>query len=485
MPGALPASNDMRAAPHEADAPDDATPNSRNIDGAQGNVTVESNPTPAANALGASTLHGANGDIDEIVANAARAYSADPGQQFAQQANWDRSLQSGLREQALIGGLQNQFGRMANDSIAESRAQDVALKQALGPEFAASANGALAQQRAQHAAKAAAAARLDAARNAAGLDFGRGANDWSDDAAPIDFGNRSASWSDGDASPSMLDRAKSVAKWADQPIGWLDDVRKTAQRGNEQIGDALNALGLHGLADAHGAWGDLTGSSMPTRPWELALSAAPYAGKAGPLLREGATAFGPQIERMFERAVPSLRVNMVPDGPSFGPASPEGSSPKSASPEGSSSTPAYPDGLAYRTDLARHLIGPDGFKQSGALHGTHNLENAKAALDRKNATYNLNPTGTNGISELGYQYTKPNGSVVKESKTVYDPSVFSDQAMLDLSQRVGQRAYEAYLKDPSKTRADLSEGGMNLRAYINIDRKTGLPYVGNVHPLGD
>ncbi len=40
-----------------------------------------------------------------------------------------------------------------------------------------------------------------------------------------------------------------------------------------------------------------------------------------------------------------------------------------------------------------------------------------------------------------------------------------------------------YMMDSSQTRFDLNEGGVNFRAYINIDPKTGVPYVGNVHPI--
>jgi hypothetical protein len=90
-----------------------------------------------------------------MVGQAAQAYRGDAGTQFAQQTNWNLSLQAGLREQALVGGLQDEFGQQANDALAASRAQDQALKQQLGSEFASSANWALAGQRAEHAAAAA------------------------------------------------------------------------------------------------------------------------------------------------------------------------------------------------------------------------------------------------------------------------------------------------------------------------------------------
>ena len=53
-----------------------------------------------------------------------------------------------------------------------------------------------------------------------------------------------------------------------------------------------------------------------------------------------------------------------------------------------------------------------------------------------------------------------------------------------MSQSVGQRAYETYMQNPAQgTRFDLSQGGVNFRAYINFDPVTGAPYVGKVHPI--
>ena len=142
-----------------------------------------------------------------------------------------------------------------------------------------------------------------------------------------------------------------------------------------------------------------------------------------------------------------------------------------------------PEGLAYRLDLPEHLAGPDGFTKSGQLSGTHNLSNATAALDAKGASYTLTPTGTAGISELSYSYTKPNsGKTITGSKTVYDPAVFSDQTMLDYSLSAGQQGWSRYLANPTTTSFDVTHGGVNFRTYINVDQY-GNPYVGNVHPI--
>lgn len=140
------------------------------------------------------------------------------------------------------------------------------------------------------------------------------------------------------------------------------------------------------------------------------------------------------------------------------------------------------EGLAYRADLPRHLAGPDGFR-GARLHGTHNADNAIAELQARGVPYRLEPTSTPGIAELRYDVTRPDGSVVTHSKTVYDPAVFSDATMLDLAQRAGDRAFADFQRNPAgPTSFDLVEDGVHLRVYINR-LSDGTPYVGNVHPI--
>jgi hypothetical protein len=142
-----------------------------------------------------------------------------------------------------------------------------------------------------------------------------------------------------------------------------------------------------------------------------------------------------------------------------------------------------PEGLAYRADLPQHLAGPHGFKGQ-KLHGTHNADNAIAELQGRGIPYRVEPTSTPGISELKYDVTRPDGSVVTNSKTIYDPAVFSDARMLELAQRAGERAFVEFMKDPANASNfyDFVEDGVKLRAYIN-KLPDGTPYVGNVHPI--
>ena len=144
---------------------------------------------------------------------------------------------------------------------------------------------------------------------------------------------------------------------------------------------------------------------------------------------------------------------------------------------------AFPDGLAFRVNLPAHLRGPEGFK-GGKLFGTHNQDFAVTEIQARGGTYSLTPTSTPGISEMTYQVVNPNtGKPVADTKTVYNPAVHSDQKMLELSLKAGERAFEAYKLNSTVNRYDFIEGGVNLRSYININQATGTPYIGNVHPI--
>jgi len=144
---------------------------------------------------------------------------------------------------------------------------------------------------------------------------------------------------------------------------------------------------------------------------------------------------------------------------------------------------AFTEGLAYRTDLPSHLAGPDGFTKSGQLSGTHNLQNATAALDAQGASYTINPTATAGVSELKYSYVNSaTGKTVSGAKTVYDPAVFGDQTMLNYSMKAGETGWQQFLTNPAQRTFDVSHGGVNFRVYINTD-KYGNNFVGNVHPI--
>ncbi|MGT0244769.1 LysM peptidoglycan-binding domain-containing protein [Burkholderia pyrrocinia] len=108
-----------------------------------------------------------------------------------------------------------------------------------------------------------------------------------------------------DSGPSVWDTVKGVARWSDTPITWLEDVADTVRRGNAMMASGLDAIGLSGLAGAQHTLGDLTSSMVPTRPWEVALSATPALGEVAPLLKSGAITFGPKIAGVAESMLAS------------------------------------------------------------------------------------------------------------------------------------------------------------------------------------
>jgi len=70
-----------------------------------------------------------------------------------------------------------------------------------------------------------------------------------------------------------------------------------------------------------------------------------------------------------------------------------------------------------------------------------------------------------------------------DTKTVYDPTVRSDQSMLRSAQKAGEQAFSRYKADPSKTVFHVTQDAIKFQAYIRVDRQTGATYVANVHPV--
>jgi len=52
-----------------------------------------------------------------------------------------------------------------------------------------------------------------------------------------------------------------------------------------------------------------------------------------------------------------------------------------------------------------------------------------------------------------------------------------------MSRGVAEQAFEIYKSENIQNCYDISSGGVNFRAYINFDPETGVPFVGNVHPI--
>lgn len=142
--------------------------------------------------------------------------------------------------------------------------------------------------------------------------------------------------------------------------------------------------------------------------------------------------------------------------------------------------------ITYPVELPEHLSGPNGFNSNQTLSAVHNRNNALQDLIKKGATYHLSTTATQGISEIDYKYfCDVRTKYIAGRKTLYDPEIYSDQDMFEMSLNAGKLAYELYIGGNTQKSYDITENGINFRAYINIEADTLAPYLSNVHPIGD
>ncbi|BDH46948.1 hypothetical protein TUM12370_29920 [Salmonella enterica subsp. enterica serovar Choleraesuis] len=94
-------------------------------------------------------------------------------------------------------------------------------------------------------------------------------------------------------------------------------------------------------------------------------------------------------------------------------------------------------------------------------------------------------TGVNGITEVKYLVPTKNrdGSLTgeykaaPETKTIYDPKVFSDEKILKLGQQAAANGFKEAMNSPNGT-ANVISGGISFRIYV--DKSTGI--VRNFHP---
>ncbi|PCE23749.1 hypothetical protein BWP39_29150 [Paraburkholderia acidicola] len=121
---------------------------------------------------------------------------------------------------------------------------------------------------------------------------------------------------------------RQAGQWLDTPISWLQHTAQTALKGNAIMAEGLDAVGLHGLASVQMGLGEVVSSSVPTRPWEVALSVAPLAGEVGPAMRAGAAMFGPKFAGITEGFL--ARPRIVPNEPRIVPEA--AASPKTITP---------------------------------------------------------------------------------------------------------------------------------------------------------
>ena len=143
----------------------------------------------------------------------------------------------------------------------------------------------------------------------------------------------------------------------------------------------------------------------------------------------------------------------------------------------------FPDGISFNKNLKNHMKSFDGLAQKTGIKGAHNMKDFEALVDTKGIKIvSKTETPTKGIYNIRYEIQKldklgmPTAEMkaVKSSKTVYDPTVFSDDEMLWL----GQVAAAGGDFSKADRMFDSAVGGLMFRVY----HENGV--VINIHPVG-
>ncbi len=146
----------------------------------------------------------------------------------------------------------------------------------------------------------------------------------------------------------------------------------------------------------------------------------------------------------------------------------------------------YPSGINFRIDQPKHLSKVDGFTQKNGISGGHNASAFYDAAKEYNVKIvSETPTGVKGITEVKYLIpTKDRAGnltgdykTTTETKTIYDPKIFSDQKILELGQQAAAKGYKDAMASKNG-QANVSVDGVNFRIYV--DKTTGT--VRNFHP---
>lgn len=149
--------------------------------------------------------------------------------------------------------------------------------------------------------------------------------------------------------------------------------------------------------------------------------------------------------------------------------------------------------IPFREGIRAHLKGPHDYTQADGITGTHNRNEFLRVADAHGVQYVETPTSVPGLTHIEYRIPaeEPSkaikfdsaGNVVYKSmsleKTVYDPTILSDDKMFRLGREAAVDGYqEALAKGDGAYSA--KSGDIWFRVYI--DRATG--EITSFHPKG-
>ena len=138
-------------------------------------------------------------------------------------------------------------------------------------------------------------------------------------------------------------------------------------------------------------------------------------------------------------------------------------------------------------DLRQHLTTVEKFNQSKAVTGGHNLDEFNKAVKQHNINVlnTVKSSNTPGVSHIKYQIPAmekgqltSNYKATVFEKTVYDPKIWSDEKVFELSKKAAAQG----LINPAnngKYRFSETVEGMKFSIYLN---KNNRGIVTNIHP---
>ncbi|OCG40123.1 hypothetical protein A9G29_08605 [Gilliamella sp. Fer2-1] len=144
------------------------------------------------------------------------------------------------------------------------------------------------------------------------------------------------------------------------------------------------------------------------------------------------------------------------------------------------------EGISFNINQPKHLATVDGFSQSRGISGGHNADAFYDAAKQYNVKIvSEKPTGVPGITEVKYQIpTKDRAGNFTgeyksklETKTIYDPKIFTDQKILALGQQATASGYKDAIEKGLQS-YNAKAGGVTFRIYIIPNTKI----ISNFHP---
>ena len=146
----------------------------------------------------------------------------------------------------------------------------------------------------------------------------------------------------------------------------------------------------------------------------------------------------------------------------------------------------YSEGINFKLDLPEHLTTVDDFTQKKGVTRAHTL----GSFDRAVKEYYLRITSkvehptVKGVYEIRYEIPLKNKQLeytgdykeIKEPKTVYDPSIISDDKIIEWGQQAADRGLNRAIANNDR-RIEVTVKELTFRVYIDLNTKTVINFL--------